>query len=116
MKNRLMKKAVMILSLMLFAITLRGPLTYAADPLLEKLKQKGVLTEEEAAQIEKENEKKEAKLPKGLEGVSLGALAYIDYSAGNSLSSGSQSSYNQFAVTRGDINFKKQVTPWFSVR
>jgi hypothetical protein len=110
------KKSILILALLLFAVTLQSPVTYAADPLLEKLKQKGVLTEEEASQIEKEYEKKEAKLPKGLEGVSLGALAYIDYSAGNTLTSGRQSSYNQFAVTRGYINFTKQVTPWFSVR
>lgn len=102
--------------LLVFILTaLAGP-AKAADPLLEKLKEKGVLTKEEAAQIEKEAEKKEVKLPKGLEGISIGVLAYIDYSNGTTLTNGRQSSYNQFALTRGYINITKQVTPWFLVR
>ncbi|HEC99737.1 MAG TPA: hypothetical protein ENN18_05080 [Proteobacteria bacterium] len=40
-----------LLALLLLAVTLQSSLAYAADPLLEKLKQKGILTEDEAARL-----------------------------------------------------------------
>lgn len=109
----------MKISVLFFAAALVVVVTgsaFAEDPLVEKLKQKGILTEEEASQIQKEASKQEVKLPKGLEGISIGALGYIDYSAGKSLSSGRHGSYNRFALTRGYINIAKKLTPWLSVR
>lgn len=116
MKTGLVEKGKVIVVLFLFTVTLKPSVSQALEPLLEKLKQKGILTKDEAFQIEKETEKKQVKLPKGLEGLSIGALAYIDYSVGNKLSGGRQLSYNQFALTRGYINIKKEITPWLSVR
>ena len=62
------------------------------DPLIDKLIDKGVITQEEAKTIRREvqateehgGEKgdKHLALPKGLKGVSVGMLAYIDYSSG----------------------------------
>ncbi len=68
------------------------------DPLIDRLIRKGILTEEEAeetrqeeAVLEKQMRQKEAaeiqdkglELPKGLKGVKLGALWYLDYSSGD---------------------------------
>ena len=56
---------------------------WAGDTLIKTLKEKGVITEEEASNIMTEAAKeKKSVLPKGLEGISIGGGAYIDYSAG----------------------------------
>ena len=109
------KKRIIGVAALLMAIMVITTAAYASDPLIEKLREKGVLNDEEITEIERERSK-DWHLPKGLEGVSIGALAYIDYSAGEKLSDGKLDSYNQFAVTRGYINIKKQLTPWLSVR
>ena len=85
------------------------------DPLIDKLINKGVLTEEEADEIKQQD--KGYDLPKGLKGVSVGALWYLDYSAGDAPESGDDSSsYNQFRVTRGYLTVKKELFPWFHTR
>lgn len=107
------------------------------DPLLKVLVRKGLLTEQEALEIKKEAEleaKKEKeriasevktrieaegeKIPKGLKGVKLGTLTYLDYSSGYGPFSqdGSKDSTNYFSVTRAYFNFEKKITPWFSFR
>ena len=85
------------------------------DPLIDKLIKKGVLTEEEAAEIKQKD--KGSELPKGLRGVKVGALWYLDYSNGDAPESGDDSSsYNQFRVTRGYLTVKKELFPWFHTR
>jgi hypothetical protein len=102
------------------------------DPLIEVLIRKGILTEQEAAEIQKEAKaleeqrqrevvetvKKEGvELPKGLKNVSVGMLGYLDYSSGKSPESGDkESSYNEFRVTRGYLTVKKQILPWMGAR
>jgi hypothetical protein len=97
------------------------------DPLLEKLIDKGVLTEEEAKVIEKEDQTlKEERpteadqswwLPKGLKGIEVGMLAYVDYSNGKEpeINDG-ESSFNEFRLTRGYLTVKKEVLPWMHAR
>ena len=106
------------------------------DPLLRVLVRKGVLTEEEALEIKREAEleaqrekealaeaaaekvKKEGLvLPKGLKGIKLGTLTYIDYSNGyGPFDSGKEEGKSYFAITRAYFNFKKKITPWLSFR
>ncbi len=90
------------------------PLAYAEvkDPLLQKLVEKGTITKEEAEGIQG---KTKVELPKGLQGVGVDMLAYIDYSAGNT-GGAAESNYNKFALTRGYVNIKKDITPWFKAR
>ena len=85
------------------------------DPLIDKLIKKGVLTEEEAAEIKQQD--KGPELLKGLKGVKLGALWYIDYLSGKAPESGDESSsYNEFRVTRGYLTVQKELFPWFHTR
>jgi hypothetical protein len=52
-----------------------------------------------------------------VEGVKFETLAYLDYSYGQTaLADDQEADFNRFAVTRGYFTFKKQATPWFSVR
>lgn len=117
----------------------------ARDPLIEVLIRKGILTPEEAAQVEREAkdleaerqrkvtkevtksvEKKAGKMvPKALKDLSIGFLGYVDYSVGSRSqpewnppgpNRWEHTSYNQFDLTRGYITVKKKITPWMSVR
>lgn len=88
---------------------------WADDSLLKTLQKKGVLTEEETSAIMAEQEKeKKLILPKALEGLSIGALAYIEYSAGTTNHDGTD--FNRFSLTRGYINIRKDINPWLKVR
>jgi hypothetical protein len=85
------------------------------DPLIDKLIEKGILSEEEAAEIRQQE--KGFELPKGLKGVKVGALWYLDYSSGQEPESDNDSSsYNKFRVTRGYVTVKKELLPWFHTR
>lgn len=108
------------------------------DPLIEILIRKGILTEQEALQVEgeakaleeerkqkvvEEIEKKGPTLPEGLKGISVGMLGYLDYSSGKSPEDGkspeewnTESSFNSFNVTRGYLTVKKQLMPWMGAR
>ncbi|MDD5434327.1 MAG: hypothetical protein PH343_02735 [Nitrospira sp.] len=88
---------------------------WAGDALLKTLQQKGVITGDEAATImTAQEQEKKAVLPKALDGLSIGFLGYIDYSAGTTSHDGTD--YNKFALTRGYINIKKEITPWLKAR
>lgn len=83
----------------------------AADTLTDVLRDKGVLTAEEAASVAP------APLPKGLDGLSVEALGYIDYSVGESGVAGDDTrSLNRFTLTRGYLTVKKRILPWMSAR
>lgn len=52
-----------------------------------------------------------------LEGLKFSSLAYIDYSNGKTaLSNNADSSYNQFALTRGYFTVEKEMMPWLAMR
>ena len=85
------------------------------DPLIQVLIKKGILSEEEARQIQKEamaldqeqrhelaRKIKEDATPKALKGLKFKMFSYLDYSAGESSGSrGAQKSYNRFTIKRG---------------
>jgi hypothetical protein len=84
----------------------------ATEPsLVQKLHEKGVLTDEEYEQLQKRDSKID-KLLSALSGLSIGTLSYIDYSAGES----GGDDFNRFSLTRGYINIKREVTPWLRFR
>ncbi len=110
-----MRKLFITLPVLLIALVAFAAPAFASDPLIDKLKEKGLLSDEEAIEIEKKREK-DYKLPKALKDLKFGVKAYVDYSAGSKLSSGNRESYNEFGLTRGYITVKKKIKPWFSVR
>ncbi len=135
-----MKKSILLGLFWAFFLTLfyvipqNSRATEIKDPLLRVLVRKGILTEKEAIEIKKEaeleakKEKEEIKkevaatasttVPKGLRGIKIGTLTYLDYSAGYGpfSSNGGRDSTNYFSITRGYINIEKSLTPWLSFR
>lgn len=55
------------------------------------------------------------KVVKALKGWKLGYLWYISYQAGEN-GKGKGEEFNRFALKRGYINIRKEITPWFSAR
>jgi hypothetical protein len=102
------------------------------DPLIDVLIRKGILTEKEAdavtkeagelekqrqQEVVKEIKDKELAVPKGLKGLSVGMLAYLDYSNGQKPEpNDGESSFNEFRLTRGYLTVKKEILPWMSAR
>lgn len=102
------------------------------DPLIENLIRKGVLTEQEADEIERqagerqeqrqeklvqEIQDKELAVPEALKGLEVGMLAYIDFSSGQEPEPDHrESNFNKFHLTRGYLIVKKQLLPWMHVR
>jgi hypothetical protein len=109
---------------------LQGVMIY--DSLIEILIKKGILTEEEAKEIQKEayeleirrqqevvKEIKDKKMvvPDVLKGLEVGMLAYVDYSNGIMPKPGDKdSSFNHFRITRGYFTVKKEIFPWMRTR
>lgn len=107
--------AAALLALALPAVNF-GSQAAAADqsPLLQTLTRKGVLTQDEADQIQKEQEQN---IPSFLKGLSVGALAYIHYEAGKKgAPNDTQTSFNDFTLTRGYLDVKDAITPWLGAR
>jgi hypothetical protein len=112
----------------LSCLLLSAGASQAADitnPILQKLVDKGVLTEQEAAAVtqdmEKEGSKKDPpaandadleKIAKALKGFKFSGLWYLSYQYGKS----GGTTYNQFAVKRGYLTVEKELLPWFSGR
>jgi hypothetical protein len=134
----LLKKPVLataFLALALPAVNI-GAQAAAADqsPLLQTLTRKGVLTQEEADQIQQEaadqEQPKQEELikdsqdksladhfVKAFKGLSVGALAYIHYEVGKKGAPNDiQTSFNDFTLTRGYLDVKKAITPWLGAR
>ncbi len=101
--------------LLVFGFLLCLSIHAMARDLTDILERKGVITEEEATEIKKKD--KGFELPKGLKGVKVGALWYLDYSNGQEPESGdASSSYNEFRVTRGYLTVQKELFSWFHTR
>lgn len=102
------------------------------DALIQVLIKKGILTKEEAENIQKEAadvQKKQQEevvkevsksgiaLPDALKGLSISGLGYIDYSTGEKPLSGNKAkNFNAFDLTRGYLTVQKTITPWLSGR
>ncbi|MFH1076224.1 MAG: hypothetical protein V1753_05195 [Pseudomonadota bacterium] len=101
-------RLICYLLVLCFSLSSAAGKVFAGDLLIERLQEKGILTEQDAKDIEKKQ--------KGIAGIELGATAYIDYSAGKTLDKGKQTSYNKFDLTRGYVTVKKKVNPWLTTR
>ncbi len=96
------------------------------SPLLQVLIRKGIITEQEAAEIEAEaaqiqQEQKEQMareirkeaVPRPLRGLKFRMLSYLDYSAGEEGEpGGGQKSWNRFTIKRAYFRVDKDITPW----
>jgi len=89
------------------------------EQILELLKEKEIVAQdqyevlkEKASEEKKEENKQVVAVPEGLKGVKFKGLWYIDYRAGKR----SGNSFNEWNITRGYIDFRKELTPWLSGR
>ena len=83
----------------------------AADSLTDVLQRKGLLTAGEVAAVQP------APLPKGLEGLSVGVLGFVDYSLGESGVAGDDTaSLNRFTLGRGYLTVQKEILSWMHAR
>lgn len=105
-------------SCLVLALTLCWTPVYASsaynsdETLLDNLHKKGIVSDEEYEQL-KERDSAMDKVLNFLGGLQIGTLSYFDYSGGRH---DNDQSYNQFLITRGYINIKKQLTPWLGFR
>lgn len=141
-----MRGRVTILVLALCSILFLIKVSIAAeitDPILKKLVEKGILTQEEATSVmqemDKENVEQEKKVEaqiekkvteavptdtkdidkvvKALKGIKFGLLWYLSYMDGQGKdvggSAGDSIERNKFAIKRGYFRFTKELMPWF---
>ncbi|MDD5434324.1 MAG: hypothetical protein PH343_02720 [Nitrospira sp.] len=107
-------KRIIIILMGMYLISLAAPV-WAGESLLKTLQKKGVINEDEYSSILADQMKEnKSLLPKALEGLSIGGVAYLDYSIGTK--DGNGTDYNKFSLTRGYINIKKDVNPWLKLR
>jgi polyhydroxyalkanoate synthesis regulator phasin len=89
----------------------------AQQLLNEMQKEKVVLEEQRKQEVVKEIKDKELAVPKALKGLEVGMLAYIDYSNGiKPEPSDEDSSFNHFRITRGYLTVQKEILPWMHTR
>ena len=112
------RSLVLGISCLVLALTLcRTPLHASSgydgdETLLDNLHKKGIVSDEEYEQLAKRDNAMDKAL-KFLGGLQIGTLSYFDYSGGRH---DNDQSFNQFRITRGYINIKKQLTPWLGFR
>jgi len=82
------------------------------ETLLDNLHKKGIVSDEEYEEL-KGRDKAMDKILKFVGGIQIGTLSYFDFSGGEHENG---QSYNEFRITRGYINIKKQLTPWLGFR
>ncbi|MBA3070803.1 MAG: hypothetical protein FP829_01285 [Nitrospirae bacterium] len=113
-----------------------------ANPILKKLVEKGILTEQEAISVvqemKKETEEKEkqvdekigkkvaesvpaedkdiGKLVKALKGFKFEGLWYLSYQNGETGNTTGGEEYNNFTLKRGYLTVKKELVPWLKGR
>jgi len=139
-----MRWRVSVLALCLCSLILLAGTALASeikDPILKKLVEKGILTQEDAISVmqemegetlekEKEGEEKiqmkvtEAvpegtkdlnTIVKALKGFKFGGLWYLSYQNGVD-GEGSDDGFSQFVIKRGYFTVEKELLPWFSGR
>lgn len=112
-----MKRKVMalIVGLCLTVPALAG--AEVKDPLLQKLVEKGTLSEQEAGDIQSKKgvAPPAVELPEALKGLSIGGVAFLDYATGKS-GGATSTAYNRFTLQRVYININKEIAPWMKFR
>jgi hypothetical protein len=89
----------------------------AKEEVQEFKKEVQQLEAQRQEEIIKEIQDKQLAVPKGLKGVSVEMLSYLDYSNGESPEPNyGTSDLNQFKITRGYVTIKKEIRPWFHTR
>jgi hypothetical protein len=143
MRKRLLEVFVYSCAVITLLSFICSSVAYAGDALLKLLVAKGYITEEEAEEIREETanetknevtsyikhveEKKEKKdlltllKPfKGVEYAKVGALGYVDFSAGEqwrgTRANPENFHENRWEITRGYLNITVQNTPWLGFR
>ena len=130
-----MKKFLPVIFLLSFlALTGNSECLHAGetDALIKKLIDKGIITEQEAKEIQQEEQKAEEKkqekivkeiqekelaVPEALKGLKFGMLAYMDFSYGDSPEfNNMESDLSKFRLTRGYLTVEKDFLPWFGAR
>lgn len=140
-----MGKRLLCLTLGFCILLLLTGMVMAAEitnPILKKLVEKGIMTQEEAISVMKEMEgetvKEEKKVDEKIEkkvsevmpadtkdinkvvqalkGWKFGYLWYISYQNGETGDTSGGEGFSRFTVKRGYINIEKEITPWFSAR
>ena len=91
------------------------------DAILELLKEQNIVSqpkyEELKAKADEEKKKapvQVAQIPEALKGVQFKGTWYLDYKAGKR--NADDERFNEFSLTRGYLDFRKEFTPWFSGR
>jgi hypothetical protein len=102
------KRLALIISVLGLLLSGSASAADTGSELLDILVERGTITEAEAKQIAA------SEPPSLLKGLSIGALAYVDYSFGQRNQNATH--FNEFTLTRGYINIKKEITPWFRAR
>ncbi|MBW1670366.1 MAG: hypothetical protein JRI67_07330 [Deltaproteobacteria bacterium] len=89
-----------------------------AQQLLDEMQKEAVVLEEQRKQeVVKEIKDQELAVPRALKGLNIGMLAYVDYSNGIKPEPGDKdSSFNHFRITRGYLTVKKEIFPWMHTR
>jgi hypothetical protein len=125
--------AVALFALPLLAVNFGSQAAAAENsPLLNTLIQRGILTQEDADQIQqettaqeqqkkqemvKEEQGKGFELPKALQGLKISLQGFAEYSVGKIGGPGNaEDSYNQFNLTRGYLTVQKDVNSWLGGR
>lgn len=104
------KKRLTVIVLGLYILLWLTGIAMTADitnPLLKKLVEKGILTQEEAISVMEEMEKDGKdleKLTKALKGFKFEGLCYLSYQNGETNGDG----YNKFAIKRSYLTVKKR--------
>ncbi|MBI5887885.1 MAG: hypothetical protein HZB82_04130 [Deltaproteobacteria bacterium] len=96
-----------------------APLAEVSDPLLQKLIEKGTLSEQEAGEIQSKKgaASRAAELHEAFKGLSIGGVVFLDYSTGKTANAnGTSTDYNRFTLQRAYININKEITPWMKFR
>jgi hypothetical protein len=105
--------ACLVLALTFCWIPVHASSSYDGDEtLLDNLHKKGIVTDEEYEELKK-RDKATDKVIKFLGGIQIGTLSYFDFSGGKH---DNDQAFNEFRLTRGYINIKKQLTPWLGFR
>ncbi len=122
-EGKMIKTIVAALVMFFTVLTFQAQAMEKMDPLLRILIKKGVLTREEALEVQKEAKQLAAEekavsatgsgqVPselKGLKDVKFGMLTYLNYSTGKEPASGGESSFGRFKITRGYVTLKKKI-------
>ena len=140
MKKTMLVAFVSICCMIVFSgVSMASEIT---NPILKKLVEKGILSEQEAMAVLKEMDKEATekdkkveqkidqkvsavtpsenkdleKIAKALKGFKFGGLWYLSYQNGETGNTSGGTGYNRFDIKRGYLTVEKEMFPWFKAR